>query len=62
MKIVAKGTVDGGYWGHGRKWPRETSIELEVTADELKLIEADPNIVCLVLPEMPSVESRQKAR
>lgn len=51
MRIVAKGVVSPAYHGYGRKWPRDTSVEFEVTPEEYAEIAKDHNIVCLVIPE-----------
>lgn len=54
MKILAKGIPVGGFWGHGRHWPRAHAVEVEVTHEEAQRILADDHIVAIVIPELPS--------
>lgn len=58
MKIVAKGTVPGGFWGYGRQWPRDVQIEVEVSEAEYAQIAADPHIVSIVVPEKQAQQNR----
>jgi hypothetical protein len=60
MKIAAKGMLPNGYFGHGRKWPRDEQIVLEVTAQEYALIAADPYIVSVLVPEVSKKSTHSK--
>ena len=61
MKIAAKGMISPAYWGHGRQWPRNSQVEVEVTPAEYEAIATDPNIVSVVMAEAPN-DSRERGK
>jgi hypothetical protein len=62
-KIVARSTVERGYWAYGRQWPRDAQVEVEVSAEEYAKIVTDNNLVYLLVPEVaPVMASHHKAK
>lgn len=61
MKLLAKGILSGGYWGHGRHWPRAHAVEVDVTEEQARRILADDHIVAIVVPEPEGKSKRKEA-
>lgn len=62
VRIAARGMLPMGYWGHGRHFPRNKQVELSVSLSEYEAISADPNVVCVIIPEAHQEAAQAPAR